>query len=438
MLDVAHGSGEWFGPTVREYASRTVAHPHRSVAVTTATTRQQMAAAVEGRLRDAIGRLPRTVISGDFHVRSWLSSGMSYGTAVAIPARNEGREIDMTLRYLADAIAASANRCVVVVFANDCVDETHAVVEAASRSYGAEVVLLVGSLSPPFAQAGWARRIAMDAACSLLGPSGIILSTDADTRVSSNWIGEYSEKLGPEHDLMCGALRLPLPADVMTLPSVRRLLDVEGAYSALQDHVRYRCDQVVGRQPLFGAKPHYTEAGASIGITKACYERIGGLPPVCSSEDRALVRRAELLGERVGYADVSVETSGRLVGRARGGLADTLVRWMTSRDPVADQRVRDLAGIKSMWRNSLVARTSTLAEDVGRLSSTGSTIDKSACGQRPSLAGIRFASVENEWSRSLSRRRLVATELEFEVEKLKEYVFEHVEPVFETWRGHLQ
>jgi hypothetical protein len=57
----------------------------------------------------------------------------------------------------------------------------------------------------------------------------------------------------------------------------------------------------------------------------AAYRAIGGLPYVPFGEDRALVAAVERAGLRVRHdPDVRVITSGRLIGRAAGGVADTI------------------------------------------------------------------------------------------------------------------
>jgi hypothetical protein len=204
---------------------------------------------------------------------------------------------------------------------------------------------------------------------------------------------------------------------IVSRAQAMRLVRAESAYAALQDRVRHCCDQLIGRQPLDGARPHYVEAGANIGISRALFRRLGGLQPARSSEDRALVRAAELAGARILYASgAEVQTSNRLVGRACGGLATTLRRLLHDAEPLADQRFRPMTGIASMWSSALAAASSRPR------------------GARRPWAAIRHAVLENEWHRSMSAQRLTASDLERAIPRLTAFVTDEIEPAFAAWR----
>jgi hypothetical protein len=70
---------------------------------------------------------------------------------------------------------------------------------------------------------------------------------------------------------------------------------------------------------------HATISGASLALTVESYRRVGGLPRVPLGEDKALV--AQLLHHDLKIRfepGIRVVTSGRVDGRAPGGVADTL------------------------------------------------------------------------------------------------------------------
>jgi hypothetical protein len=342
--------------------------------------------------------------------RDW-AGGASPQVVVAIPAANEEEGLADTLAHLGAAFRCTRRRCALVVFANNCEDPTAALVARATPGLGADVVLLEGSLSDGRAHAGWARRITLDAAALVCAGDGAILTTDADTRVAPDWIEALAEALDDGCDLVCGRIEAEEHPDLLARACALRLIRAEGAYTALQDRVRHYCDQLIGRQPAGGARPHYVEAGASIGMTRTLYRRIGGLPAVPSSEDRALVRAAELAGARILYSTTAcVSTSNRLVGRAEGGLAQTLDRRLNDPDPAADQRLRPLPGISGMWASAL------------------------ALARAPHSAAIRHALAENEWLRSMTEPRMMAADLEREIGGLAAFLRDEVEPAFAAWR----
>jgi hypothetical protein len=65
--------------------------------------------------------------------------------------------------------------------------------------------------------------------------------------------------------------------------------------------------------------------GANLGVRADAYLAVGGFPPVGAGEDAALWRALAAAGlPTASPTSVRVRTSGRLHGRARGGLADLL------------------------------------------------------------------------------------------------------------------
>lgn len=366
--------------------------------------------ALKEHLERFCARYSEAGIATGLTARDW-AGGVPPQVVVAIPATNEEEALADTLAHLGVAFRCTRRRCALVVFANNCEDLTAALVARAAPELGADVMLLEGSLSGSRAHAGWARRIALDAAALVCTVGGAILTTDADTRVAPDWIEALAAALDDGCELVCGRIEAEEHPDLLARASALRLMRAEGAYTALQDRVRHYCDQLIGRQPAGGARPHYVEAGASIGMTRTLYRRIGGLPAVPSSEDRALVRAAELAGARILYsARAWVSTSNRLVGRAEGGLATTLCHRLNDPDPAADQRLRPLAGISGMWASAM------------------------ALARAPHSTAIRHALADNEWLRSMTEPRMLAADLEREIGGLAAFLRDEVEPAFAAWR----
>ena len=101
---------------------------------------------------------------------------------------------------------------------------------------------------------------------------------------------------------------------------------------------------------------HATEAGANLAVTHRAYRVIGGLPNVSCGEDRALVARLERFGCRVRH-DLAprVSTSGRLVGRAAGGVADTIRLRCDEPEALCDDYLEPAwnARFRGLWRGRL-------------------------------------------------------------------------------------
>src|ERR1700761_2329771 len=89
---------------------------------------------------------------------------------------------------------------------------------------------------------------------------------------------------------------------------------------------------------------HTQHSGASIAITAQAFARCGGVPDVSSSEDRALIAALRRVDARIRHSpNVHVTVSGRTVGRAAGGMAETIRRRMIAPDLYIDDRLEPAA-----------------------------------------------------------------------------------------------
>ena len=91
--------------------------------------------------------------------------------------------------------------------------------------------------------------------------------------------------------------------------------------------------------------PRHTEAsGASLAVWAEAYRRVGGIPDIAAGEDRAFVRALWMVDARVRHDDtIRVTVSGRIVGRAQGGMADAIRRRIVKQDEFTDDLVEPAA-----------------------------------------------------------------------------------------------
>jgi hypothetical protein len=282
------------------------------------------------------------------------------GFVVAIPAKDEEERLPACIRALAEqrdpfgrSIPPALIR--VAVFANNCTDQSASVARALGECWSLHIRVVEARLPPEAAHAGAARRAAMDLAEAWLveegDKDGVILTTDADSRVAPNWIAANLAAFDAGAEAVLG--RITLDDDGKLLPdALHRRGALEDAYESLLTELSWLLD------PLeHNPWPHHaTISGATLGITRNAYCRVGRLPRVPLGEDKALIALLSRQDARIRYCPaVHAVTSGRTQGRAPGGVADTLA--IRSREPEAfcDDALEPFrtAFARAAWRGRL-------------------------------------------------------------------------------------
>jgi len=254
-----------------------------------------------------------------------MRSSARLRVAIAIPARNEAGRIAACVGALLPQFDRTEVDGRVVVLANNCSDGTVDTLSAFSASESSLEIRQV-VLPPDRAHAGWARRLALDAAFEHLSrPDDVLMSTDADTVVPPDWLERNLHHLDQGHDAVAG-WALPLQSEWRALePQHRHRLNILRKYRTLLAYLSSAGEE---RWPR-----HDYEGGASIALRAGLYAEIGGAPTPPLGEDRALFAAIRKAGGRIAHPlDVKAFTSCRLDGRAPGGMADTLEQWRIQDD----------------------------------------------------------------------------------------------------------
>ena len=303
--------------------------------------------------------------------------------SVIIPAKDEVARLPATLaalaaqRTLADHPLPTESY-EVIVLANNCLDDTAALVRRQARQLPG-LVLHVAELHLPgeHAHVGRARRLLMDEACVRLErvgqPAGIIASTDADTRVAPTWLVAIQAEIAAGADAVGG--RILTEAAELTqagLPALQRLQSRDAAYRLLCA----RLEDLLDPTATDPWPRHHQHFGASLALTARAYRRVGGLPEVRFLEDEALcqqLRRHDLAVRHSPH--VQVLTSARRDGRVEVGLSWQLREWLhlsqQQREPHVDNPVQ-LARqwqlrrqLRASWANAPGAETHALLTRLG-------------------------------------------------------------------------
>ena len=298
-----------------------------------------------------------------------LASPLRPGFVVAIPVKDEEERLPACLRALTHQLDRSGRLIPpalvrVAVFANNCTDRSASLARKLGASWRLDIRVVEASLPPSAAHAGNARRGAMDIAEVWLmeggEKDGVILTTDADSQIAPNWIAENLAAFEAGAEAVLG--RIGLDEDGELLPAaLHRRGELEDRYEQLLTELSWLLD------PLeHNPWPHHaTISGASLGISRTAYCRVGRLPRVPLGEDKALIALLSRQDARIRYCPtVHVITSGRTDGRAPGGVADTLAIRSRQPDAFCDDALEPFrtAFARALWRGRL-----RRLHDAGRL-----------------------------------------------------------------------
>jgi hypothetical protein len=252
--------------------------------------------------------------------------------------RNEVERIGGCLRALARQDGAAPDR--VVLLLNGCIDGTRAEIEALAPSCGMRIDIVERDLRGADATAGMARSLAVAHAAEGLADHDILMTTDADGAVAANWIAANLAALAEGADIVCGRAVIDW-ADALLIPAHLHEDDArECRLAALIDELA----TLVDPEPHDPWPRHTEHSGASLAFTVAAWRRAGGIPPIPSGEDRAFVDRMRRIDARIRHDPaVQVTVSGRIQGRAAGGMADTIRRRIVAQDEFIDSAIEPAA-----------------------------------------------------------------------------------------------
>jgi cellulose synthase/poly-beta-1,6-N-acetylglucosamine synthase-like glycosyltransferase len=313
--------------------------------------------------------------------------------AIAIPAFDEADRIGKCL----DSLAAQDDPgdIVVVVLANNCSDATAAIARV-PRSI--DIHVHEHAFADHERGAGAARRMVMAHAAEL---GRIVLTTDADCVADRDWVRSHRAAFARGVDAVAGRVSADWSELSQHPKATLRIGELEWVYLGL----------IAEAEPLFDPVPHdpaprhAQRCGANLGITRDMLDRVGGVPPLTSGEDRALLSAVEQADGRIRHDPAPhVTASARLVGRAGGGMADALRRRMAS-DYLCDEQFVPADMLVAMWRARHAARLAWRPDATGK------------------------ATFGSEWTAVAQRchatARLRPTYLPAEIERLREWIAAH-------------
>jgi hypothetical protein len=343
--------------------------------------------------------------------------------AIAIPARNEDALIARCLHSIAGQNYESLSHVNVIVYANNCSDDTASTVREFAKNAPFHLECVEEILPSTDAHAGGARRRAMDLALTTVGKTGFLMTTDADMVADADWLQSYARIFDSNVDAIAGRVSADwdeiqkLGSEAVTIGTI------EWNYQKLM----CIAEQVLDPRPEDPFPRHNQQSGANIGVSASFYAKIGGLPSLPSGEDRAFFRLAEQHDGKIRHAcEPHVTVSARVNGRAVGGMADALLKRGSSAYQ-CDEQFESFQNLlrRYSWRSS--ART---AHKEGRI--TGWLDDHGLTGKMQSrflkdelkTFGATWHAIENA-APELQSRLLKPQELIQEAVILADWISVH-------------
>jgi hypothetical protein len=199
--------------------------------------------------------------------------------AIAIPARNDADRIAACLAAVARQQGVAMADGAVVVFASNCNDDTPRI--ARESKQGCALHVVQQNSASGAGSTGEARRLAMAHARRLLREDGILLTTDANVTVDSDWLAAM---------ISCFADRR-VDAVVGAISPFREENALELSIGALER--RYwdlivAAEDAIDPQPHDPAPRHGRESGSNFGIRATMLDAVDGVPAMARGEIRAL------------------------------------------------------------------------------------------------------------------------------------------------------
>lgn len=241
---------------------------------------------------------------------------------VVVPARDEEERIYASLEALATQRGIEPGEYEVIVVLDACVDATAARVRAAGERWPR---MRLWAVPGPGRGAGAARALGMEIGCARLesvgAQRGLLASTDADSRVASDWLTRQLSALESGAEAVGGDIALD-PGEAASLPPL------------LLERRRVELARRTAEAGALGPAEHAHFAGASLGVTPSAYRRAGGMDAAPALEDQGFEDRLASGGIPIHrLSSVRVTTSARTDGRAERGLGVDLElgRWLAER-----------------------------------------------------------------------------------------------------------
>ncbi len=286
---------------------------------------------------------------------------------IVLPVRNEAGFLVKNLESFARQVDINnrpfdTNLFEIIIFANNCDDESAKIARRWQRkNKHLNVHIAEAKIRPENANIGFVRRWLMTEADNRLrrnrAKGGVILTTDADTAVASDWLAANLCEIKNGADAVGG--RILIKADELKKMSgkARRFHLLDTDYRLLTAEIEARLDYIAHDY----LPRHHQHFNASFAVTTAAFARAGGVPRVRFLEDVAFYHALLRVDARFRHSPlVNVETSSRQCGRTEMGLSTQIKEWKIMGEKgdklqvesakAIEERIRLRKSLRFLWR----------------------------------------------------------------------------------------
>jgi hypothetical protein len=355
---------------------------------------------------------------------------------IAVPVQNEIDRIEACVHALSRQ-ACGTLRIKVLFLLNDSTDGTAEWLVTQLDAFPMAAVVIQVTMPHAERSAGRARWLANHAAIDMADPiRGLLFMTDADSCVPADWIQRYGPMLKQGWDAIAGSVDINRGDCDQILPPLDHRNHLEGCYTALIDELESLMDPVQ-HDPW---PRHFNASGASLAARLSAVRRLDDFPSMACGEDRAFIRAMEALDLKVRHETMTpVHTSGRLFGRAGGGMADTLRHRTHVPDSLCDERLERAdraylrASLRATWRQLHLQRKPERALIEQFAADLGVSIHVIASAAELKTFGASWHALEAASPR-LVRRPIAPTHLALEIRRATDLLRTVRRGVMPTWR----
>ncbi|MGI8555805.1 MAG: glycosyltransferase [Pyrinomonadaceae bacterium] len=277
--------------------------------------------------------------------------------SIVIPVRDEALHLEKSLASFSKQVdlrgkTLNPDLFEIIVLTNNCSDNSFEIAgkfQADNESLNLHIADI--KTSKTNANSGFIRGLLMQKAHERLISNskngGIIMTTDGDTQVSTDWIAANIFEIKNGADAVGGRILFNSEELAKMNSSARRFHLIDEKYRLLSAELESNLDYL-----SHDSLPrHHQHFNGSFAVTTDAYRKAGGIPDVRFLEDVAFYQSLLRIDAKFRHSLlVKVYTSSRETGRAEAGLSTQINDWINLGKTGADFLVDSAETLEKRFR----------------------------------------------------------------------------------------